>query len=161
MTENDQSRGDDTDQCPTVLVQVDGEWRPAALLKWQRVINGLPESRARYLMHGSVSSVSVWGDDSSRSVQSSLERLPAEQMQTAQNAGSDVGHTASIHIRIDAVASGETVLSNDPNDCSRDASGQMEPLEDGETPQQVDGEGCLRAPAPYAGLAEVVIYVAP
>ncbi len=126
------------------------------------VVNGLAESRTRYLMHGSVSSVTVWGDDSSRSVQRSLERLPAEQMQTFQDAAGDVGSTTSVHIRVDAVASGETVLSNDPDDCLADASGtQMNPLKDGETPQQVYADGCLRAPAPYAGLAEVVVYVRP
>jgi hypothetical protein len=125
------------------------------------VINGLAESRTRYLMHGSVSSVTVWGDDSSGSVQTSLERLPTEQMQTFQDAGRDIGRTRSLHIRVDAVASGETVLSNDPNDCFPVARGfAMGQLEDGETPQRVYAEGCIRAPAPYAGLAEVVVYIA-
>jgi hypothetical protein len=124
------------------------------------VVNGLAESRTRYLMHGSVSAVTVWGEQRSGAKKQSLERLPAELMQTLQDAGTAIGKTSTIHLEVDAVASGETVLSNDPDDCYTAALGtQMNPLSDGETPQRVDQDGCIRAPVPQAGLAEVVVYV--
>lgn len=123
------------------------------------VINGLPESRVRYLMHGTVASRAVWGDDTAPATRA-LERLPAERMQSWQDAGGDLGNTTTVNLRIDAVVAGETVLSPDPDDCYLVASGfQMEPLADGERPQRPDPEGCLRAPAPYAGIAEVLIFV--
>lgn len=125
------------------------------------VVNGLGESRPRYLMHGTVASVTVWGDQSAKETQS-LQRLPSEQMQEYQEAARDLGMTTRVSLRVDAVGSGETVLSYDPDDCFPEALGtQMDRLSDGETPQRPDDLGCLRAPVPSAGLSEVVVYVEP
>jgi hypothetical protein len=124
------------------------------------VVNGLAESRERYLMHGSVSSITAWGADPADSEQRTLQRLPAEQMQTLQDAAGDLGETSTVHLRVDAVAAGETVITYDPDDCYIDPSvPSMDLLADGEKPQHLDPDGCIRAAAPYAGIAEVVVYV--
>jgi hypothetical protein len=80
-------------------------------------------------------------------------------MQVFQEAGDDLGKTSSVHIRIDDVFAGHTVESFDPDDCHSYARNRRESLPDGETAQERDAVGCIRAPVPIAGIAEVLLYV--
>lgn len=128
------------------------------------VVSGLPESETRYRMHGSVKDLTVWGADAIDDVsQSTLQRLGPQRMNYFQDAGGEaIGSTSTVQIRVDSVFSGETVEAFDPDDCllgEGAAEYRMETLADLETPQQRYGPGCIRAPVPAAGLAEIMIYV--
>jgi hypothetical protein len=75
--------------------------------------------------------------------------------------GGSIGRTEVVHLRIDSVYSGETTETFDPDDClpQEEAVGyRMPTLPDRETPQQRYAPGCVRAPVPVAGLAEVKVY---
>lgn len=126
------------------------------------VVSGLPESETRYRMHGSVRELAVWGSSSSESP-TTLQRLGAERMSYYQDAGGEsIGSTVEVHLRVDSVFSGQTVETFDPDDCLPPrpaAEYRMEVLADEETPQRRFAPGCIRAPVPAAGLAEVMIYV--
>lgn len=139
------------------------------------VVSGLPESAVRYRMLGSVRDIAVWGSGQAESA-STLQRLGENQMSQFQEAGgASIGETRQVHLRIDSVYSGETVESFDPDDCLPERSEdqpvtdedfglfaddyRMDTLGDEETPQRRFEAGCLRAPVPVAGLAEVTIYV--
>lgn len=125
------------------------------------VVSGLPESDTRYRMHGSVRALSIWGAFGDRS-QSTLQRLGAQQMSYFQEAGGEsIGFTDEVHLRVDSVFSGQTVETFDPDDClvaETAAEHRMASLADEETPQRRFAPGCIRAPVPAAGLAEVMIY---
>lgn len=126
------------------------------------VVSGLPESRSRYEMHGSVRDIAVWGDDPAAASQNSLVRLGLGRMRLEQEAGSSLGRTKHVHIRIDNVYSGQSVETFEADDCRRGPKAYEErlpTLEDAETPQRRYLPGCIRAPVPVAGIAEVAIYV--
>lgn len=120
------------------------------------VNNGIANNRDAYENWGRVRTVTTWVDKSSEGVTTTLASLPPDEMQTSQEIAADLDAIDHFNLRVRDAYGGSTIQGFDPNWCG--GRSVTVPRPGGESVQLRHPRGCLVAPAPRAGISELIVY---
>lgn len=125
------------------------------------VVNGLGNTYANYQNWGRVRTVEIWTTDPTHPRTTVLQSLGADTFPNAQFLARRLGVSSELHIRLVDAYAGLTQEFYDPDVCFEGAAKGV--LASMHVPPNLVGQpryadGCIRAPAPYAGIADVYLY---
>jgi hypothetical protein len=125
------------------------------------IVNGLSNTYTNYENWGRVRTVTIWKDDSADTKTAVLQSLGADTFPNAQFAARRLGTTTELHLRVEDAYAGLTQESYDPDVCF----GKKAPaiiakmsIPDGFIGEPRYSEGCIEAPSPNAGVADIYLY---